>query len=159
MKLVVGQTIPCTLQLKDRATGKFPRAIVRDNSGSTLSVLNLTHVSSGLYQDHSTTMTNVPSVTVQYIVYSDSGHTTIDTAYETVLETFERDELIDTPEVESTISIKETLRLVLAALAGKISGANTHTVTIRNVGDSKDRITATVDDYGNRTAITYDVSD
>lgn len=158
MKLVVGQAIPCTLQLKDRATGKYPRAIVRDDAGSTLATLDLTHVASGLYQDHSTTMTNVPSVTVQYIVYSDSGHTTIDTAYETVLETFERDELLDTPEIETSFSLRETLRLVMSALAGKLSGAATTTVTIRDVNDAKDRITATVDESGNRTAVTYDVS-
>jgi hypothetical protein len=48
--------------------------------------------------------------------------------------------------------------LIVAASAGKISGASTATVTIRNIGDSKNRIVATVDAYGNRSAITTDLT-
>lgn len=60
--------------------------------------------------------------------------------------------------IETSITLRQALRLVLAASAGKLSGAAGTTVTIRNVGDSKDRITATVDSSGNRTAVTTDVS-
>ena len=46
-----------------------------------------------------------------------------------------------------------------AANAAKLSGAATTTITIRNaVADSKDRIVATVDSDGNRSAITYDLT-
>lgn len=55
-------------------------------------------------------------------------------------------------------TLEETLKLCLAALAGKLSGANTTTVTIRAADDSKARITATVDSNGNRTAITLDAT-
>lgn len=58
--------------------------------------------------------------------------------------------------VETSITPRQALRLILAASAGKLSGAATTTVTIRNVGDSKDRITATVDSSGNRSAVTVD---
>jgi hypothetical protein len=51
-------------------------------------------------------------------------------------------------------SLEETLKLCLAALAGKLSGASTTTVTIRAADDSADRITATVDSDGNRSAVT-----
>ena len=47
---------------------------------------------------------------------------------------------------------------MLAALVGKLSGAATTTVTIRDVNDTKNRIIATVDADGNRTAVTEDVS-
>ena len=57
---------------------------------------------------------------------------------------------------ETSLTIRQALRLVLAATAGKLSGAATTTITIRNVGDTKDRITATVDTSGNRTAVTTD---
>lgn len=53
-------------------------------------------------------------------------------------------------------SLEETLKLCLAALAGKLSGAATTTIMIRAADDSKTRITATVDSNGNRTAITLD---
>jgi len=61
--------------------------------------------------------------------------------------------------IEIGLTLRQALRLTAAALAGKLSGAATTTVTIRNaVADSKPRITATVDVDGNRTAITTDVS-
>ncbi len=58
--------------------------------------------------------------------------------------------------IETSITPRQAMRLMLAAMAGKVSGAGTTTVVIRNVGDSKDRITATVDADGNRSAVTTD---
>lgn len=55
-------------------------------------------------------------------------------------------------------SLEETLKLILASAAAKLSGAATVTVTIRAADDSKDRITATVDADGNRTAVTLDAA-
>jgi hypothetical protein len=60
--------------------------------------------------------------------------------------------------IETSITPRQALRLILAAAAGKLSGAATTTVTIRNVGDSVNRITATVNSDGDRTAITYDLT-
>jgi hypothetical protein len=70
------------------------------------------------------------------------------------------DALLDrTDAIEVGATPRQSLRLMLAALAGKLSGAATNTVTIRNaVADSKNRITATVDANGNRTAVATDVS-
>lgn len=62
--------------------------------------------------------------------------------------------------IETGLTLKNALRLIAAAAAGKLSGADTATNTIRNaVADDKNRITATVDEDGNRTAITYDLTD
>lgn len=55
-------------------------------------------------------------------------------------------------------TLEETLKLCLAALAAKLSGAGTTTITIRAADDSKDRITATVDASSNRTAVTLDAA-
>jgi len=61
--------------------------------------------------------------------------------------------------IETGLTLRQGLRLALATLAGKISGANSSTGVIRNaVADSKDRITATVDADGNRTAVTVDLT-
>lgn len=67
--------------------------------------------------------------------------------------------LLDNNDIETGYSMREALKLVLAATAGKLSGASGTTITIRNVPDTKNRIVATVDSNGNRTAITYDVED
>lgn len=48
--------------------------------------------------------------------------------------------------------------LIMAALLGKASGMGTTTGIFRAVDDSKDRITATIDADGNRTALTLDAS-
>lgn len=61
--------------------------------------------------------------------------------------------------IESALTPRQALRLIAAALAGRISGAGGTTVTIRNaVADSKSRIVATVDSSGNRSAITTDTT-
>jgi len=58
--------------------------------------------------------------------------------------------------IEAGYSADEVLRLVAAANAGKLSGASGSTIRIRDLADTTDRITATVDASGNRTAITLD---
>lgn len=60
--------------------------------------------------------------------------------------------------VETNFTLRQALRLMLAALAGKVSGAATATVLVRDVGDTKNRITATVDASGNRSAVVTDVT-
>ena len=61
--------------------------------------------------------------------------------------------------VESTLDVKEVLRIVLAALAGKVSGGGTPTIKFRDAADALDRITATVDANGNRTSISLNGGD
>jgi hypothetical protein len=69
------------------------------------------------------------------------------------------DALLDrTNGVESSWTLREAMRIILSALGGIISGAGTTTIIIRDVNDSKNRIEATVDEDGNRTAVTLDAS-
>lgn len=65
------------------------------------------------------------------------------------------DEILD-EVVEGTITLRQALRILLSALAGKSTGGGTATLTFRDIADSKPRITATVDVNGNRTAIVRD---
>ena len=60
--------------------------------------------------------------------------------------------------VETGLTVRESLRAAVSALVGILAGAATGTITIRNVGNTKTRITATVDADGNRSAVTLDVS-
>lgn len=61
--------------------------------------------------------------------------------------------------IETGYTAKNAFRLVLSSVAAKLSGAATTNVKIRDINDAKDRIDATVDSDGNRTSVTYDVSD
>jgi hypothetical protein len=60
--------------------------------------------------------------------------------------------------VETGYTLRQALRIMAAALAGELSGAATTTITIRNITDTKARITAVVDADGNRTAVSLDAS-
>jgi len=63
--------------------------------------------------------------------------------------------------VEGTTTVKETLMIANAHNAGKTDGFVPGTATVghvRNLADTKNRITATPDTVGNRTAITLDLT-
>jgi len=52
--------------------------------------------------------------------------------------------------------LQEMLRIIFAFAAGKSTGGGTNTINFRSSADDKNRITATVDESGNRTAIALD---
>ena len=58
----------------------------------------------------------------------------------------------------SGYTAEELLDLIACVNAAKLSGADTTTISIRNLADTKDRVVATVDNDGNRSAVTRDVS-
>lgn len=60
--------------------------------------------------------------------------------------------------VETGLTFRQWLRLAASTLFGKASGLETTTAVFRDFGDTKDRITATVDANGNRTAVTRDAT-
>lgn len=59
---------------------------------------------------------------------------------------------------DGSYDLQEILRLMFAALCCKSSGGGTSSLKFRNSADGKDRITATVDSNGNRTAIILDAT-
>ena len=66
------------------------------------------------------------------------------------------DALKMTDAIEGTYDVQEALRLILSVLVGKVDGGGTTTVTFRDTGDGTNRVVATVDANGNRTAVTLD---
>jgi len=60
--------------------------------------------------------------------------------------------------VETGLTVRQALRLDTAALCGKSSGFPGGPGVFRNVGDTKARITATVDSDGNRINVTTDAT-
>jgi hypothetical protein len=60
--------------------------------------------------------------------------------------------------VETGWTLRQAMRIILSAMAGKASGLGTTTAVFRDMADSKDRISATVDTSGNRSAVTRDAT-
>jgi hypothetical protein len=58
--------------------------------------------------------------------------------------------------IENGYTAEQMWRLMMAALVGKVNGANSTEMRFRDDADSKDRITVTVDLYGNRQAVVKD---
>lgn len=59
--------------------------------------------------------------------------------------------------IETSLTPRQALRAIAAALAGVLSGAATTTVTIKGAGVSTTRITATCDASGDRSAVTLNL--
>lgn len=67
------------------------------------------------------------------------------------------DEILD-EVVEGSLTMRQVLRIVLAALAGKSTGGGSGTINFRDQADTKNRIVATVNVSRDRTAVTVDGS-
>lgn len=67
------------------------------------------------------------------------------------------DKIID-EVIEGAVTMRQMLRGFAAALLAKASGLDTTTAVYRDIGDTKPRITATVDANGNRSAVTLDLT-
>ncbi len=67
------------------------------------------------------------------------------------------DDILD-EAVDGAVTLRQSVRLANSALGGKASGLETTEATFRDLADTKDRIVATVDADGNRTAITRDLT-
>jgi hypothetical protein len=61
--------------------------------------------------------------------------------------------------IEGTITLKHALSIIMAFASGKCGGGKTTEIKFRNNADDTDRITMTVDKYGDRSNVTIDVSD
>jgi hypothetical protein len=60
--------------------------------------------------------------------------------------------------VEGSTTLRQSVRLANAVLGGKASGLATTEATYRDLADTKDRVVATVDTDGNRSAVTRDLT-
>lgn len=60
--------------------------------------------------------------------------------------------------IESGFTAAEILRLLASVMAAKSAGGGTTSVTFRDLADTKNRITATVDENGNRSAVVADAT-
>ena len=117
-----------------------------------------------------TNLTNLPAIPANWLTATgiNAGAITASkfatdavdgTAFAANAATKVADALLDRVDgIETGFTFRQVMRLLSSAQAGKVSGAATTTVVIRNITDVKARITATVDASGNRSAITTDVT-
>lgn len=90
-----------------------------------------------------------------YAVSSAMGGTTGPTAEEVAAATVS---MLATRIIENGMTSDDLTRLMASVLLGKVTGAGTGTEHFRDLADTKDRVVATVDNSGNRTAITLDAT-
>lgn len=100
------------------------------------------------YLDLTATEMNADCVSV--IVKSTEGKTTVLTLYPSEAADWAN---LWAHVMENSITAKHAMNLFLAVLTGKASGLGTTTAVYRDTADSKNRISATVDADGNRTAV------
>lgn len=62
-------------------------------------------------------------------------------------------DLIHDEVVEGSTTHRQAQRLMLSILTGESSGGGTSTLVFRDIGDTKTRVSVTVDANGNRTAV------
>lgn len=93
-----GASVLLQLALSDGAAGLFPRAEVYDSGGLLLMSVDLSHISNGLYTSTYATPATAGRFSVLYRVFTDSGHTILDTSYTIVCDE------IDTESVDTIIT-------------------------------------------------------
>jgi hypothetical protein len=81
-------------------------------------------------------------------ILTDTGTTIPD-----ALAAIDTDSVLDVV-IDDDNTFKEVMQFVASALFGLLSGGGTDTLTFRDLGDTLNRIVATVDSSGNRTVIT-----
>jgi hypothetical protein len=60
--------------------------------------------------------------------------------------------------IENSLTLRQAIMLIKSVCAGKSAGGGTASLTFRDDADTKNRVTATVDVNGNRSAVTKDVT-
>jgi hypothetical protein len=81
LRATLNEAIPLQVQVTDGNTVLYARALVYEPSGGLEETFNLTHLVQGLYgTEH--TFTAEGFYTVVYLLYSDSGYTSLATDYD-----------------------------------------------------------------------------
>jgi hypothetical protein len=151
------------LLLSDGATGKYPQAkIFLDDEIIPVTTLNLVDLGDGRYAvDY--TFSTIGQYFVKYTVYTDSGHTSLDTTYSIELEDIlvESNNLDSLPSsflgalIDSVYNLKQYLKIIAAAVAGK-ANSGPSTTNFRDLENTRNVIVTGASPNGDRTIATYD---
>jgi len=132
-----GEELGLVVQIEDGTTGLYPRAIVTDDSGNTITggTVDLTAAgSTGMYYNAGTalTMPNNAFVTATYIIYTDSGHTTESSVYMRSADVFMRagEVSADVTKVSGSSSAADKLEAnILLTIDGAVNDASPSTTS------------------------------
>lgn len=148
--LTSDHTTPATGKTVAITISKAGAAFANPDVGAT----NATEVSNGWYK---VTLDSTDTATLGDLVVR--GTATACDDVEQVCQVNDGSTLLDSVAgVETGLTVRQALRLMSSALFGKASGLGTTTAVYRDYGDTKDRLTVTVDASGNRSAFTRDVT-
>lgn len=75
------QAVEIACKLDDGNTSQYPYAVITNASNSVTNALSLSHAISGNYTNNTWTPTTGGYYTVNYAVYSDASHSTLNTNY------------------------------------------------------------------------------
>jgi len=162
MIVIKDKDIPFSLQLvksdstfEEQATVSYT---IKDSSGS-----NVVSSKSALWDNTLKTYFDELDISADWSTQSSGNYllvwsvTNVVGFPSTIIEDFEV--MADFGMLEGSTTFEEMFRVMFSALAGKTNGSNTTAPNFRDIADSKNRIDATVDRYGNRTAISFDGSE
>jgi len=123
---------------------------------------------SGLSTDERDKLLSAPTADSNATAVWANAERTLTAASSSSLTTEEHNKLMSVPTasenalaqatriVENNLTNDDLIKLKASVLLGKVVGAGTGTEKFRDLADSKDRITATIDSSGNRTVVVLD---
>lgn len=74
-RLKVGEVVPLVHQMFDTSDVVFPRAVIKDGSGTILATKDLALIGQGLYSDRTYLMPDLAAISVQYFTFQDNTYT------------------------------------------------------------------------------------
>lgn len=142
-------------------TNTIFKAVVTDAAGANVAadIIAIKAETATILSDTNDIQTRIPAALVSGRIDASVGAMAADTLTASALAADAGTEIaaaVMASNVEGTVTLTESMRLQNAALLGKASGLGTTTAVFRDLADTKDRISATVDADGNRSAVTLD---
>lgn len=134
---------------------RIPAALTADGNikADTLRVGGTLQTAGDIIGDTNDLQTRIPAALVGGRMDSSVGAMAANVLTASALNADAVDEILDEAVGDGAITMRQALRVLIAGMAGKLSGAATATVTIRNLADAADVIVATVDSDGNRSNV------
>lgn len=137
ISLKVGEEVPIICRLYDRATDKFPQAVIRDDAGILLTTLDLSHESNGAYVPFAPyNMPDEDFIKVYFDVYNEVGHATLSMLHLSDMDIFKKvvpaDYHADTSLLATEVNATTNMNIVV----GEINVNETKIdIIITNIGN------------------------
>ena len=142
-----------THSLAATASGTFDIYL---STGTTTAELQTDDIPGKITTAHSTTNGKIDVVDgIVDNILTDTGTTLV--AQITALNNLSITDIFERV-IEGSTTFEQTMRGIVSVCFGIASGGGTNSIKFRNIADDTDRIIATVDASGNRTAVTLDLS-